>query len=92
MYLEFIFLLFFCCLPSLCCHVGGGGSESGAWTGTGVSWIEEVRVSYGEGHLDLQMKNTPCSRNVSGEAGRLGRGREGDALKSVAISSESLCV
>lgn len=49
-------------------------------------------MSYGEVHLDLQMKNSPCSRNVSSEVGRLGKGREGDALKSVAISGESLCV
>jgi len=30
--------------------------------------------------LDLQMKNSPCSRNVSREAGRLGEGREGEVL------------
>lgn len=36
------------------------------------------------------MKNSPYSRNIFSEAGRLGKGREDDALKPRSISSESL--
>lgn len=40
-------------------------------------------------HLDFQIKNSHCSRNVSSEAGRQGKGREDGALESMVISSES---
>ena len=57
--------------------MGGGGSESekGGW-----NWnIGRKRwgMSFGEVHLDFQIKNSHCSRNISTEAGRLGKGREG---------------
>lgn len=92
MYLEFIFLAvlllldIFSVLPREEEEVSQGKEA-----GIGILGRKRWRMSYGEVHLDFQIKNSHCSKNVSSESGRLRKGREDDALESMVILSESQC-
>lgn len=90
MYLEFIFPG--CSFPAwhlLSVAMGGGGSESeeGCWNGK-ILDVRGGRCQMGGVSWDPDRKQA-CSRNISSEVVRLGKGREGDALQSLIIPSES---